>query len=155
LGPFLLGVLLIIAGIVLVIAEIAVPGFMIAVPGTLAIIYGVLLIVFPGLAGTWWGPWLMAALALPLSIIVVMFYRRLAPPSRVETMSYEGLVGRVGIVVREVRPDNIRGLVRIDGDLWPATTRGKPIPRGTRVRVVGVEGVHLVVEPVEGPEQGG
>ncbi|WP_420804949.1 NfeD family protein [Hyperthermus butylicus] len=34
-------------------------------------------------------------------------------------------------------------------DVWSATTRGKPIPRGTKVRVVGVEGVHLIVEPVE------
>lgn len=148
--PQLLGILMVIAGIVLIVAETIVPGFLIAVPGTLAVIYGILLILFPGAAATWWGPWVLAALSAPLAFAVIAMYRRLAPPSKPVTASYEGLIGAQGVVVREVRPDNIRGLVRIGSDLWSATTRGdKPIPRGTRVVVVGVEGVHLVVEPLE------
>ena len=41
-----------------------------------------------------------------------------------------------------------RGMVRVHGELWRAASTGA-IPEGTPVRVVGVDGLTLYVEPVE------
>jgi membrane-bound serine protease (ClpP class) len=58
----------------------------------------------------------------------------------------EGLVGSVGTVRSDLDPD---GTVFVAGEIWQATTSGEPIPRGARVQVVGIEGLHLTVRPAE------
>jgi len=142
-----LAALLVLTGVVLDLLEIVVPGFFLAVPGTAAIIYGVLIALFPWILEEPWGPWLLALLAAPLTLATVWFYRRLSPPQRPVTSSYEGLVGLEGVVVETVVPDEPRGRVRVAGDEWPAVSRCGALHPGTRVRVVGVEGVHLIVVP--------
>ncbi|BES82185.1 NfeD family protein [Pyrodictium abyssi] len=151
---YTLAVILILVGVALDLAEIVVPGFFLAVPGTAAIIYGVLLAMFPGVVEEPWGPWLLAGLAAPLTLATVALYKRLSPPQKPVTASYEGLVGLTGVVVETVTGDEPRGRVRVAGDEWPAVSAsGGEIPPGTRVRVVGVEGVHLIVEPLHGTEE--
>lgn len=58
------------------------------------------------------------------------------------------LVGRLGVVERT---DGAEGMVRVRGELWRAETSpgGGPLTRGARVRVVGVDGLLLVVEPAD------
>lgn len=145
-----LAALLVLVGVVLDLLEVVVPGFFLAVPGTAAIIYGVLVALFPWLLEEPWGPWLLAALAAPLTMLTVLVYRRLSPPQRPVTASYEGLIGLEGVVVETVVPGEPRGRVRVAGDLWPAVSREGALHPGTRVVVVGVEGVHLIVEPLRG-----
>ncbi len=145
--------LLIVIGAILILVEIATPGFFIAVPGTIAILYGVALLLFPWLLETWWGPWVLLSLAFPLSVLTYLIYRRLSPPSPPVTESYSGLVGKRGVVVETVKPDSIDGKVRIGSDVWSATS-SKVIEPGTHVVVVGVEGVHLIVEPVKDKSSG-
>ncbi|HEY6058265.1 MAG TPA: NfeD family protein, partial [Candidatus Limnocylindrales bacterium] len=58
-----------------------------------------------------------------------------------------GSVGRVGI------PLSPRGSVRAAGEEWSArTTDGRDLARGEEVRVVGQEGLTLVVEPLDARE---
>ena len=47
---------------------------------------------------------------------------------------------------RHDAPNQRAGLVRIHGELWQATA-AQPIAKGTRVRVVAVEGLTLRVTP--------
>jgi len=57
------------------------------------------------------------------------------------------LVGKVGVVLEEV--DNMKntGRVRIDKDEWRADSQtDDTIPADTRVKVVGLDGTHLVVQ---------
>jgi membrane protein implicated in regulation of membrane protease activity len=55
------------------------------------------------------------------------------------------LVGRVGVVERDLRPE---GAVLLGGELWPAAASdGRAVERGERVRVVGARGHLLLVEP--------
>lgn len=61
----------------------------------------------------------------------------------------EALPGQVGTVTAPVAPLS-PGLVRVGGEVWTAIpAREAPISEGERVRVVRVEGVKLVVEPLE------
>lgn len=58
----------------------------------------------------------------------------------------EALVGMRGTVTSDVDP---QGLVHARGEDWTARSRGGRITAGTEVRVVGIEGLTLEVEPVE------
>ncbi len=146
-----IGLLLIVIGVILIIIEITTPGFFIAVPGTILLIYGVLIVLFPWLLEIPWVPWLMLLLAFPIGYVTYLFYRRLSPPSRPVTESYEGLIGKTGVVVERVVPDSLTGKVRIGADVWSATSK-YVIEPGEKVVVVGVEGVHLIVRPLSRKE---
>ena len=64
------------------------------------------------------------------------------------TIGREGMIGEMGEAVQDVRPD---GVVRVREALWRAhTNRATPIAEGDRVRVVGIDGLLLEVEPEEG-----
>jgi membrane-bound serine protease (ClpP class) len=64
------------------------------------------------------------------------------------TIGREWMIGEVGEAVLAVDPD---GVVEIQGAQWRArTNRATPVGRGGRVRVVGIDGVTLQVEPEAG-----
>jgi len=56
----------------------------------------------------------------------------------------QGLVGLTGEARGDLNPE---GGVHVKGTIWRARTVGEPIPSGTRVRVRGVDGLVLRVEP--------
>ncbi len=55
-----------------------------------------------------------------------------------------GLMGEIGVVKKRIAPD---GKVFVHGELWNAVA-ADPIPKGMRVRVVGVKNLVLEVEPM-------
>jgi membrane-bound serine protease (ClpP class) len=59
-----------------------------------------------------------------------------------------GLVGETGEALGDLGPEG--GNVFVHGEYWRARSSG-PLPRGSRVRVVAVEGLVLRVEPAGGP----
>ena len=64
------------------------------------------------------------------------------------TIGREWMLGEVGEAVADVAPD---GTVRVEGALWRAfTNRATPISSGDAVRVVGIRGPVLEVEPEGG-----
>ena len=64
------------------------------------------------------------------------------------TIGRESMIGEMGEAVQDIRPD---GVVRVRDALWRAhTNRATPIAEGDPVRVVGIDGLLLEVEPEEG-----
>ena len=64
------------------------------------------------------------------------------------TIGRSWMVGEMGEAMADVRPE---GVVRVRDALWPAfANRSTPIAAGDRVRVVGIEGTRLEVEPEVG-----
>lgn len=64
------------------------------------------------------------------------------------TIGREWMIGEMGRAVTEIAPN---GTVRVRDALWRATTnRATPIEQLDRVRVVGIDGLVLEVEPEEG-----
>jgi membrane protein implicated in regulation of membrane protease activity len=55
-------------------------------------------------------------------------------------------VGKRGLVLEDVDRIAAEGRVRMDTEVWRATTEGDPIAAGTEVRIVGVVGSRLLVE---------
>ena len=57
----------------------------------------------------------------------------------------ETLVGQIAEAVSDIEHE---GLVRCGSELWTAAANGIRIPKGTRVRVHGLEGMRLMVRPI-------
>jgi membrane-bound ClpP family serine protease len=58
----------------------------------------------------------------------------------------EGIVGREGVVEDDLDPE---GVVLVSSEQWSARSVAGSLPRGTRVRVVGVDRLRLDVEPIK------
>ena len=64
------------------------------------------------------------------------------------TIGRDWMVGAMGTAVDDIAPE---GSVRLLDASWRArTNRATPIPRGSEVKVVAIDGVTLEVEPLEG-----
>ncbi len=104
------------------------------------------LVLFDGVAIGW--------LPLVAGVVGVVLMMLAGLPSTVRsrfstpTVGRESMIGEMGEAVAEAAPD---GVVRVRDALWPArTNRATPIAVGQRVRVVGIDGPLLEVEPEEG-----
>lgn len=89
-------------------------------------------------------PWGYVAVGVAAVVEVgeVYFWIRFLRRYRVTTGA-EGLVGERGEVVESVDPT---GRVRVRGELWNARS-SEPLGAGRLVRVTGVDGLTLEVEP--------
>jgi len=63
---------------------------------------------------------------------------------RKPTTGIEGFAGESGDVVETLKPE---GVVRVNGELWNAESLSGTIEKGTRIRVVKINGLKLLVEP--------
>ena len=61
----------------------------------------------------------------------------------------DAYVGREAVVIASLVPDAAPGLVRVGGETWKARhAQADPLPVGTRVRIIAVEGLVLHVSPI-------
>ena len=137
------GWLWLIGGVVLLIAEIIAPGFFLLFIGAAAMATGVFTILFDLGAAP------QLALFALYAVIALMFGRKVYANRDVNSSDpllndrSARLVGKVVMVVNAV--DDHDGRVRVGDSEWSA--RGGPAAAGERVRVTGVDGNCLLVEP--------
>ncbi|UCC93862.1 MAG: NfeD family protein [Thermoplasmata archaeon] len=143
-----IGLIIFVIGIALIIAEAFTPGTFILVPGVALTIVGALIMAFPAATDSYWLPVIFIVSFIPAFLLAFFVYKHIAPPGRPTTLSSDSLVGRVGFVKKDIHPGNIRGKVNIENEIWSATS-DTVIPEGTRVEVVKVQGVKVIVRPVE------
>jgi membrane-bound serine protease (ClpP class) len=126
--------------------------------GLVAMLLGALILVRSPLTGA--GVSVGAALGatLPCAAITILLMRLVLrsrawqPQTGVEELVHE--VGRVTTMIDGGAATSKRGMVRIRGELWQATSAGA-IAEGTRVRVLSVDGLTLQVEALEAPSRPG
>jgi membrane protein implicated in regulation of membrane protease activity len=144
-----LGWLLIVLGALVLLFEAYSPGFFLTVPGTVMVILGILLVLGVDIFSSVWGIGLAVVVALASAIVTVWFYSRLNRGEGIPTTtSRDTVIGHTGRVTRMVDATTLDGKVRIDGHDWSAHSTGAAIAEGAAVRVVGSEGVHVIVEEV-------
>ena len=144
----LLGVVLLIASVAAFVLEINSPG--VGVPtavGVITLVLGGMLLFDRSVPGVGVSPWVIA----PVAIFATGFFTlviRAALKSRrqVAVSSTDRLLQATGVVVSTLEP---QGVVQVAGEHWTADSVSGPIPRGSRVRVVGMQGLRLRVEPEE------
>ena len=144
LGDLEPGWLWLIGGVVLLIAEVIAPGFFLVFVGAAAIATGLFALLF-GLSL----PLQLALFALYALLAVMVGKRVYANADAVGSSDpllndrSARLVGKVVTVVTAV--DEHSGRVRVGDSEWSA--RGGPAAAGDRVRITGVDGNCLNVEP--------
>lgn len=98
--------------------------------------------------------WVEILVFLALSFVILFFYRPLAIKyvnSRRIRTNVEDLVGKEGKITEKVDNLSQSGRMLLKGMDWAARTESdeSAIEVGTIVRVLKVEGVRLIVEPVQ------
>lgn len=97
--------------------------------------------------------WIQFAVFLVVSLATLLVIRPLArryvTPKQVATNA-DRAVGAEGVVTQAIDNRNAQGQVTVSGNVWTARADPEePIPKGTLVRVLRIEGVKLIVTRAE------
>ena len=144
----LIGVVLLVASIVFFVLELMHPGVGLpAIAGIVCLVLGGLFLFDTTVPGVSVSPWVIAPVAVFAGFFFLVAIRAaIRMRHRAVVTRDEQLIGVEGVVLRDLRP---RGVVQIASEHWTAeAVRGTP-RKGERVRVVGMDGLKLRVEPVE------
>jgi membrane-bound serine protease (ClpP class) len=140
------GILLILLAIVMFLAEIKVASSgALAIGGVISLMLGSLLLFRTPAGGMTVSFWVIVpAVLVTAGFFVFAVTMALRAQRRQPRTGTEGMIGEIATVVEDLSP---AGKVRIRGEIWAAESPGS-VPRGARVRVIAVEGLHLRVELV-------
>ena len=143
------GVLLILLALALFILEAKFTSHgVLAVGGIVAMVLGAMFLIRSPLTSGGVSLGVALAATLPFALITV-FLMRLVLRSRTwkSTTGSEELIGEEGIAISGL-PAGAEGMIRVHGELWRAISP-RAVLEGKRVRVRGVDGLKLHVEPEE------
>lgn len=87
------------------------------------------------------------------STILILFTKplakRITKSDNVVTNSFS-LINKTGIVLSEINNLESMGQVKVNGEIWSAKSEdNSTIEEGTRIKVLKIDGVKLIVEPVK------
>ncbi len=141
------GVALILIGLALFGLEASISSHgILAAGGIAAIVFGSMILINSPWPGVRIHPITTLSVVLPLSIITIILMRFAWKATRSKAVTgSEGLINSIGVARTDLDPI---GKVLVHGELWDARA-AKPVSPGTSVRVRGVEGLMLLVEPNE------
>ena len=137
---------LIIAGVCFIV-EIATVGFLIFWFGVAALITCLLSLAIHNVIA-------QTAIFIVLSVALIgltrPFAKKLNKKDNVVTNS-NAIIGKEGIVIKQINstPGDV-GQVKVSGDIWTAIVNDyrDVIPVGSTIRVLGIDGVKLIIEPI-------
>jgi membrane-bound serine protease (ClpP class) len=154
------GLLLVLIGIGLLALEVVVASYgLLTVGGVIAFVLGAFALwtgVEPGVDAidVSVSPWLIAIVAAVGIIYAWVLVRALFQQRRmggVANKPVAALVGAMGTAQTLIAP---RGIAYAGGESWSARSRSAEIGPGTPLRVIGVEGLELIVEPAPAGDGG-
>lgn len=101
--------------------------------------------------------WLQLVWFFAISIAAFAVTRPLAKKylnSKVQPTNADRLIGKKCIVTEPIEPLTGKGAVSIDGKVWTArSAEEQPLPQGSAVVVLRIEGVKLIVSPAGSPAE--
>jgi membrane-bound serine protease (ClpP class) len=144
----LVGVALLLASVVFFVLEILHPGIGApAVAGVVTLVLGGWFLFDSSVPGVRVSPLVIVPVAVFAAFFFLFVVRSaLKLRTRGVVSRSEQLVGKEGTVVRDLEPT---GVVQVASEEWSAESVEGTAPRGTRVRVVAMEGLRLKVERIE------
>ena len=143
------GITLLVIGLGLLAVEVFVAGFgVFGIGGIISIILGGLLLIGdPSVDAPAVSLWALAAVGVAAAAIVggiglLLLNDRRKPPAG-DTWTGSRIVGRGGVAHSPIAPD---GTAIVESELWSARSSAGPIPKGTPIRVIELDGMTAVVE---------
>ena len=149
-----IGVLLIVFGVALLVLELKVPSFgVLGVGGAVGLLIGSLMITntVPGVRvdlGV-----IVPAVAAIAGIMLILGRLALTAQRAPAVTGADAMVGEHGTTLTGFGPGE-SGQVRVHGEIWHATSPVR-VPPGRAVRVTGLSGLTVAVEPIEAPASQG
>jgi membrane-bound serine protease (ClpP class) len=143
-----IGLLLVAFGIGLLLLELKVPSFgVLGIGGTVSLLIGSLMITnaVPGVSVS---VAVIVPAVLAVAGIMLVLGRLAVAAHRAPAVSgAEGLIGELGRTITQIDPGD-HGQVHVHGEIWRATS-DVSLPPARIVRVRGISGLTLAVEPAE------
>ena len=136
-------------GVALMIAEAFAPSFgLLGIGGAASFLVGSLILIDTGVPGYGIALPVIAVFALT-TLAIVLLVIRLALRSRqqAKVSGAEELPGMLGVASDDFDPSG-HGHIWVHGESWLAQSR-QPVHKGARLRVKGIDGLTLRVEPVD------
>ncbi|NPA62989.1 MAG: NfeD family protein [Methanococci archaeon] len=133
-----IGYVFILSGFLIIALEVVIPGLYFPAWGIALVVYGVFLLLFPQYA------FVSAIVAGFLTVIGL--YKFVYSSGKEIKIGAERFIGMVGKAIEDFN-DNGYGRIEVENQVWQAKSKDK-IKRGDKVKIVGVEGVSLIVQKV-------
>ena len=100
-----------------------------------------------------WATFIVVSIALLLPL--KRFADRVSVGAEGIGVAADRVLGKVGIVIEEVKPHGVTGRVRLGSEEWRAASDGEEsIAEGAAVEVLRIDGTHVVVRPRNTGETG-
>ena len=97
--------------------------------------------------------WIQLTVFVAVSILSLLITRPLVKRAMSFQTNAGRIVGQKGIVTEAVENDQGKGQVNVSGSIWTARSMDQTvIPKGASVLVDAIEGVKLIVHPIEEKE---
>jgi membrane-bound serine protease (ClpP class) len=142
------GLALLVLGIGLMVAEAFTPSFgVLGVGGAIAFVIGSIILMDTDLPAYQISKSIIASVATAaIGISLFVIGAAVRARNRKISAGREAMIGGTGEALEDITTGH--GMVRAFGELWQVETR-IPIAKGTRVRIVAIDGLTLTVEPKE------
>jgi membrane-bound serine protease (ClpP class) len=143
----LIGVSLLIASVIFFVLEVKAPGLGVwSLAGLVALVAGGLFL-YDGSGGVRVSPGVLVAVAAVVAVFFGVVVSKLIAIRHVPPVPHgaEALIGKEGVVLGAGL--GAEGVVRVASEEWRAVSPSGPLPRNARVRVTGLDGLVLTVEP--------
>lgn len=144
----LIGVALLVASVVFFVLELKVPGLGAwSVAGLASLVAGGLFL-YDGSGGVRVSPVVLIAVAAGVALFFGVAVSKLLAIRHVPPIPHgaDAIVGKHGVVIGEgLGP---KGVVRVASEEWQAISPAGPLAAGTSIRVAGLDGLVLTVEPL-------
>ena len=137
--------IIVVIGAILILIEAMNPGAFIVIPGSVLVIVGIIGFIVPDFLFSIYSPLTAILLAVPITVITILMYKKLAEPVPPTTSVSDSLIGKKGKVTVRTGPNDLKGKVNIGMDVWSANSE-EEIEEGADVEVVSTEGVHITVK---------
>lgn len=143
------GLGLIVLGLAFIVSEAFLPSFgALGIGGTIALVIGTVMLIEPEARGSTTSIAFVAALGLTSAVVVFTIVAMAVRARKREVVSgRELLVGATGVVLEDLQKE---GWARVQGESWRVVS-ATPLSRGQTVRITGIEGLTLSVEPLPAP----
>ncbi len=148
------GLALIVLGVALLIAELFLPTFgIVGIGGLVSFVIGSLLLFDTPESTVGVDPAIVFAAAATLGIFTLIVGTLVVRAQRSKpSLGAEGMVGQRGVARTPLRPGERSGKVFVHGEYWSADT-DELIEAGSRVQVLGVDGIRVRVRAVKEGER--
>jgi membrane-bound serine protease (ClpP class) len=145
-----IGIALLIFSVVAFVIEINAPGLGAwGIAGTVAVVLGGWFL-YDRSSGAEVSPWLLVSVAAVMALFFGFIVAKVLKMRHLPPVQGPGaIVGHAGIVIGS-GVDERGGMVRVNAEEWGAVAPGGLIPAGREVRVAGLDGLVLTVEPLDG-----